>query len=59
MTRKDYQLIATAFASARRVVGTDDMTIAIVAELLAESLATENTRFNRDMFLSACTGPKS
>lgn len=58
MTRKDYQLIAGAFAFAFDKYDGEDWTMqgagAAIARLLADELGEENPRFNREMFLTAC-----
>lgn len=63
MTRKDYELIAQAFRDEQTfyrdvyVTNIDTTIINIInmAERLAESLAQDNPRFNRDKFIKACT----
>lgn len=63
MTHKDYQFIAAAFAASRSDVVTKepdeahaDMLdgIDLVAEHVADALARDNTRFDRQKFLDAC-----
>lgn len=60
MTKKDYELIAKAIKSAitYEQTFTDSNTgtrsIAGVAFNLADDLARENSRFNREIFLTAC-----
>lgn len=50
LTKKDYELIATAIARARG----DEGTKLRVAEELADKLKEENSRFERGRFLRAC-----
>jgi hypothetical protein len=57
MTRKDFQLIADVIArlSADFTNGGEDVvSLSLVAEELADALATTNDRFNRETFLTAC-----
>lgn len=62
MTKKDYELIAAAFAEARdemadhpgRIAGS-----AQVARRLASALRSTNPRFDRDRFLTACGLPEN
>jgi hypothetical protein len=62
MTRKDYELIAFAVLDARPAglaVDRDPVAmyqkgIAHTAHSLADALASQNTRFNRERFLKAC-----
>lgn len=57
MTRKDFQLIAAVIKATRRsnVVDADDKAIAILTESLAIELAKANPRFNKELFLKACS----
>lgn len=50
MTKKDYELIAQAIAD----VWCDAEAQQLIAESLAAALATDNARFNRELFLAAC-----
>ena len=57
MTHKDFQLIADVLQHAdahTSVGGQDERTVRWVAELMADSLATTNPRFDRARFLKAC-----
>ena len=58
MTRKDYELIAGAFAFAVDKYDGEDWTMqgagAAIARLLADELAEDNSRFDREKFLAAC-----
>jgi hypothetical protein len=57
MTKKDYELIADAIATARKVEvsgGGVLVSVAHLANTLATELEIENPRFNREMFLTAC-----
>lgn len=57
MTRKDYKLIAQAISEAHEDNWGDSIAnegIYWVTKLLAESLAKDNPRFNRDKFMQAC-----
>ena len=51
MTRKDYQLIASAFALFNYL---DQPTRYFIAMALADRLEEDNPRFDRDRFLQAC-----
>lgn len=51
MTKKDYELIANRIGGMTYLSETDRATI---AHDFADILATTNTRFNREMFLTAC-----
>jgi hypothetical protein len=60
MTRKDYLLIAEAIQRTR-YTNTDTearcrYVIDMVAENLANMLATDNKNFDRERFLAACSG---
>jgi hypothetical protein len=50
MTKKDYELIAQAVCD----VWCNAQAQQLIAESLAAALATDNPRFNRELFLSAC-----
>ncbi len=50
MTKKDYELIAQAVCD----VWCDSEAQLLIAESLAAALATDNARFNRELFLAAC-----
>jgi hypothetical protein len=52
MTRKDFKLIADVIRHADEIA--DDMTLAAIAENLADALGTTNPLFNRAKFLDAC-----
>lgn len=52
MTKRDYHLIALAI---RRSTRMDDTTREAFAGDLAEELARENAKFNRALFIKACT----
>ncbi len=60
MTKKDYELIAQAIKSAMdyeqtfKDSNTGTRSIAGVAFNLADDLARENPRFNREIFLTKC-----
>lgn len=58
MTRKDYELIAGAISHAVKNYDGEDWTMlgagAAIARLLADELAEDNPRFNREIFLAAC-----
>ena len=61
MTRKDYELIAAALAATNQHKATDDdyregwfAAASSVAHRLADSLASDNPRFDRARFLAAC-----
>ncbi len=60
MTKKDYQAIARVIYSVRKRAavrqdsGALDALIADVADGLADVLAADNPRFNRDRFDEAC-----
>lgn len=64
VTRAEYIKIADAVKQSRNVIGmfsTDDEStanrligVAVVAERIADVLADDNPRFNRDRFLDAC-----
>ena len=65
MTRKDYEIIAAAFRSAYKSVNPFTDTpqtrqdikngICLASIEIADRLAQENPKFNRDTFLDACT----
>lgn len=62
MTRKDYQLIASAIDNSRpEILGANSPdarqrhdTCDLVARTMAKSLAADNPNFDRDRFLRAC-----
>jgi hypothetical protein len=58
MTRKDFQLIADTVARLYKDFdcspSEDTVSLSLVAEELADALATTNDRFNRETFLTAC-----
>jgi len=60
MTKKDYKLIASAFSERLSLAGkiqnkkSRETHYKELAQTLAEKLATENPRFDRQRFLSAC-----
>jgi hypothetical protein len=57
MTRKDYELIAETINRLRVDFdngGDDTISLALVADELADALEGTNPRFNREMFLTAC-----
>lgn len=53
MTRKDYNLIAAAIARASQAPGYAERNKFVAMEL-ADSLAADNPRFDRERFLKAC-----
>lgn len=59
MTRKDYILIARVFRQAQEDNYGDSSAnagIEYASDLLADALAKENPRFDRDKFIKACVG---
>lgn len=57
MTRKDYVMIAETLADLMADFnngGDDTISLTLVAVELAETLAKDNPRFDRDRFLTAC-----
>jgi hypothetical protein len=57
MTKKDFVVIASTLDRLRLdfdMDGEDTISLRLVAEELADSLARTNDRFNRDTFLTAC-----
>lgn len=57
MTRKDYVLIAQTLSDLMKDFnncGDDSVSLSLVAEELADTLATDNPRFDRARFLVAC-----
>lgn len=58
MTRKDYELIAGTISHAVKNYDGEDWTMlgagAAIARLLADELAEDNPRFDREKFLTAC-----
>jgi len=53
MTRKDYILIAAAIKGANAAPGYTERN-SFVAYAIADALATDNARFDRERFLKAC-----
>ena len=53
MTRKDFELIAAAVASARHNAP-DTASVDKTARVLSNALATTNARFDKLRFLKAC-----
>lgn len=55
MTKKDYELIAEVFGYHRKQYGgrTDSVTVELVNDL-ADALAKQNPKFNRNKFLASC-----
>lgn len=56
MTRKDYELIATAVRDSAmdRPTYSQQVQRRFTAMRLADALASQNPRFNRERFLAAC-----
>ena len=57
MTRKDYVLIADTLSNLMKDFnncGGDSVSLSLVAEELADTLANDNPRFDRARFLDAC-----
>ncbi len=57
MTRKDYELIAERISSSREADarnGREEELLDSVSRRLADALASENPRFDRERFLRAC-----
>ena len=57
MTRKDYVLIAQTLSDLMKDFnncGDDSVSLSLVAEELADTLAKDNPRFDRARFLEAC-----
>jgi hypothetical protein len=54
MTRKDYVMIAAAFAKVRSEQGMDAHTLETLSRELAMKLAQDNSRFDRARFVAAC-----
>jgi hypothetical protein len=57
MTRKDFQLIADTISNLAADFnngGSDEVSLSLVAQELADALATTNSQFNRARFLTAC-----
>lgn len=52
MTRKDFQLIAGIIANLDEVIEPEGLRI--LAEEMADGLATTNPAFNRPLFIKAC-----
>jgi hypothetical protein len=54
MTRKDYVLISRVINTARNIDTEKTGEGVAIAYLLADELAQENPRFNRELFFTAC-----
>lgn len=54
MTRKDYELIANAINDCVYPGAGDYNTVRLVARKVADELAEDNPRFDRNKFLGAC-----
>ena len=55
MTKKDYELIAeTIRASKLNWAGNNNGLVDDISRALSDTLAKENPRFNREIFLKAC-----
>lgn len=55
MTRKDYVLLANAIANGiDDANGINGLTGYAIIQRIADALATDNPRFNRERFLKAC-----
>lgn len=57
MTRKDFQLVADVIARLSADFnngGEDTVSLSLVAEEMADALATTNPNFDRARFLTAC-----
>lgn len=56
MTRKDYELIARAIAGSAMSIPTDAQIVQrrFTATMVADALASDNPRFDREKFLKAC-----
>ena len=54
MTRKDYELISKVINTAQNIDTEKTGEAVAIAYLLADELAQENSRFNRELFLNAC-----
>jgi len=52
MTRKDYVMIAEVIKNLDEVI--DEYALEVLADNMADSLESDNPRFDRDRFLSAC-----
>ena len=55
MSRKDYEIIAAALAAARHGFVSDEykQAVFITAGFIADALAADNPRFDRERFLAA------
>jgi len=53
MTKKDYELIASAFRYGNTIPANEHQ-LYWIADLLATKLLKDNPRFNKDKFLTAC-----
>ena len=56
MTRKDYQLVAKVFSDSKPIPFADPARLywIFTCTHMADALARDNDRFNRDRFLTAC-----
>lgn len=56
MTKKDYVAIAEALTQATKYCETQNQRRGVerAAHCIADALATENSRFNRNRFMAAC-----
>ena len=56
MTKKDYELIADAIKTSRKVINGEAVLVSVehLANTLATDLEIQNPRFNREIFLKAC-----
>lgn len=58
MTRKDYVAIAKVIAETRAAYGQDspavENALVFLTYRMAQHMAADNARFNRDTFLAAC-----
>ena len=54
MSKKDYQLIANALLAVQHQYGGNNGVITDVAHYLSDALASDNPRFNKATFLTAC-----
>ena len=52
MTRKDYVVIAEVIKNLDEVI--DSYALEVLADNMADALESENSRFDRSRFLSAC-----
>lgn len=55
MTKKDFELIASALCESRKLTPLyERYALDIVVDKLTQALASKNPRFNKDKFLKAC-----